>query len=221
MSEWWTYRLSDFLLFSPRTYFRLFELYNRDHWPLHLAAGLAGLLILVFAIRSRPAWRGRATAILLAVAWAWVGWAFLLGRYQSVNWTAQWFAAAFAVEALALLWAGFSRDGFTPVHRSGSGRVALALLIYALLLHPFAGPLSGRSWSGVELFGMTPDATVLATLGAVTLFARRGRLALLIIPVLWCGISGATLWALGAPDAPVLPIAAILAIVVALRSTEE
>ena len=28
MSEWWTYRLTDFLLFSPRTYDRLFELYN-------------------------------------------------------------------------------------------------------------------------------------------------------------------------------------------------
>jgi hypothetical protein len=28
MSEWWTYSLWDFLLFSPRTYYRLFELYN-------------------------------------------------------------------------------------------------------------------------------------------------------------------------------------------------
>ena len=28
MSEWWTYTLSDFLLFSPRTYHRLFELHN-------------------------------------------------------------------------------------------------------------------------------------------------------------------------------------------------
>ena len=25
MSEWWTYRPSDFLLFAPRTYYRLFE----------------------------------------------------------------------------------------------------------------------------------------------------------------------------------------------------
>jgi hypothetical protein len=27
MSEWWSYSLSDFLLFSPRTYYRLFDLY--------------------------------------------------------------------------------------------------------------------------------------------------------------------------------------------------
>ena len=35
MSEWWTYRLSDFLMFSPRTYYRLFELYNAEVWPGH------------------------------------------------------------------------------------------------------------------------------------------------------------------------------------------
>ena len=33
MSEWWTYRPSDFLLFAPRTYYRLFELYNAEIWP--------------------------------------------------------------------------------------------------------------------------------------------------------------------------------------------
>ena len=37
MSEWWTYRPSDFLLFAPRTYYRLIELYNVEWWPLHLA----------------------------------------------------------------------------------------------------------------------------------------------------------------------------------------
>ena len=36
MSEWWTYSLSDFLLFSPRTYYRLFELYNLAVWPWHV-----------------------------------------------------------------------------------------------------------------------------------------------------------------------------------------
>ena len=38
MSEWWTYRLSSFLLFSPRTWFRMHELYNADIWPAQLAA---------------------------------------------------------------------------------------------------------------------------------------------------------------------------------------
>ena len=42
MSEWWTYSLSDFLLFSPRTYYRLFELYNLAIWPTQPRDGSAG-----------------------------------------------------------------------------------------------------------------------------------------------------------------------------------
>ena len=52
MSEWWTYRLSNFLLFSPRTYDRLFELYNAAIWPAQAAAFLVGLVILFF--QNRP-----------------------------------------------------------------------------------------------------------------------------------------------------------------------
>ena len=43
MSEWWTYRLYDFLLFTPRTYYRLFELYNAAVWPAQIAAIALGL----------------------------------------------------------------------------------------------------------------------------------------------------------------------------------
>ena len=46
MSEWWTYSLSDFLLFSPRTYYRLFELYNAAIWPAQIGARASGVAIL-------------------------------------------------------------------------------------------------------------------------------------------------------------------------------
>ena len=47
MPEWWTYALSDFLLFSPRTYYRLIERHNAAVWPaqivtLGLGLGIAG-----------------------------------------------------------------------------------------------------------------------------------------------------------------------------------
>ena len=46
MSEWWSYSLSDFLMFSPRTYYRLFELYNLALWPWHIAGLALGLVVL-------------------------------------------------------------------------------------------------------------------------------------------------------------------------------
>ena len=76
MSEWWTYSLEDFLLFSPRVYWRMFELHNEAVWPLHVVALLLGSAILVWVVRPRP-WSDRAIPVILGAAWMWVGWAFL------------------------------------------------------------------------------------------------------------------------------------------------
>ena len=71
MSEWWTYSLSDFLLFSPRTYYRLFELYNLAIWPTQLAGLALGAAILVM-LRTRTTWQGRIIMAVLALVWLWV-----------------------------------------------------------------------------------------------------------------------------------------------------
>ncbi len=47
MSEWWTYSLSDFLLFSPRTYYRLSELYNIAIWPAQIVMLALGVALVV------------------------------------------------------------------------------------------------------------------------------------------------------------------------------
>ena len=73
MSEWWTYRLTSFLLFSPRTYYRTIELYNLAIWPAHLA-GLAIGLAVVALLATHSGWRNQIVAALLAVCWLWIGW---------------------------------------------------------------------------------------------------------------------------------------------------
>jgi hypothetical protein len=198
-SEWWTYRLSDFLMFSAKTYYRLVEQYNRDIWPGQALAVVAGLLILGLALR-----RPRLTSTILGTAWLWVAWAFHFQRYSTIQIAATWFAAAFAVQAVLLV--------VTRVDARGP-RAGLVLFVFALLVQPLVGILSGRSWMQIELFGLTPDPTAVGTLGLALLYGRRW---LLVIPLLWCAVSGATLWAMRAPDALVVPVAAVVAIVVAV-----
>ncbi len=71
MSEWWTYRLTSFLLFSPRTYYRLLELYNLAIWPAQLAGMAIGLAIVALLIGKRGH-RERIIAGLLAACWLWI-----------------------------------------------------------------------------------------------------------------------------------------------------
>lgn len=216
MSEWWTYRPSDFLLFAPRTYYRLFELYNVEVWPLHIVALCAGVMILLL-MRSRIAWRGRLIAAMLAACWLWVAWAFHWQRYATINWAASYFAVGFAIEAVLLIWTGVVRDHLRfDSNLSVATRTGVAIFAFALLVQPLLGLLSGRQWRQLEVFGVAPDPTVVATLGLLLAASRIHGVAL-PVPLLWCLLGSATLWSMNAADALILPIAAVLALLFIFR----
>ena len=56
MFEWWAYQPSDLLMFSPQTYYRLFELYNAGLWPAQILTLAAGVAIAILMVRG-PRWR--------------------------------------------------------------------------------------------------------------------------------------------------------------------
>ena len=205
MSEWWTYRPEDFLLFSPRVYWRMFELHNAELWPLHVLTLAAGLIILLIAWRT-GSWT-RCLALVLAMLWVFVGWSFLWNRYATINWAAVYIAPAFFVEGM-LFFVAFLRDALAFDRRGPARGIGYLLLGLALAGYPLLAPLQGRGWASSEVFGIAPDPTVIATLGVLLL--GRGRLlpVLLPIPVLWCLLSGVTLLTMGEPQAWA-PIAAL------------
>jgi hypothetical protein len=215
MSEWWTYSLSSFLLFSPRTYYRLFELYNLAVWPLQIVALALGFVILVLIWRA-PVWSGRAVATILVACWLFVAWAYLLERYDSINWIARYFAIGFAVQAALLIWTGIIRDRLRFDLGGISGRFGLTILLYVLVIYPLIPWLAGRPWTQAEIFGLAPDPTAIATLG-ILLATDRPRWRLLVLPLLWCMISGLTLWTMEQPEAPVSAIVVASVLITALK----
>ncbi len=210
MTEWWSYTLSDFLLFSPRTYYRLLERHNEAIWPAQIVTLGMGLAILGLLRRPR-AQQGRVISAVLTILWGWIAWAFFWQRYATINWAAIYIVPLFALEALLLVWIGVMRGGLTfrlvpdPV-----GRLGIMLFISSLLLYPMIAPLAGRSWHQAEIFGIGPDPTVIATLGLLLLAEGRPRWELLSVPVLWCIITGVTLWAMRSPEAWLPPLAGLL-----------
>jgi hypothetical protein len=191
MSEWWTYRLEDFLLFSPRVYWRMFELHNTAFWPLHLATLAAGLAIVLFVLRRSQS-HGWWVALILAVLWAFVGWSFLWSRYAAINWAIVYVAPAFGLQALLLGFVGVA-GGLAFDRKDIAASLGLLIAFLGFIAYPFQTALFGRSWTGAEAFGIAPDPTVVVTLGI--LFAASGRLVPLLfpIPLLWLLMSGLTL----------------------------
>jgi Family of unknown function (DUF6064) len=208
MGDWLSYTPSDFLLFSARTYYRLFELYNRAIWPAQILALLLGLVILWRLHRGGP--HQRVVMVILAAGWLWTAWAYLMEHYDTINWAARYFAIGFVIEAVLLIWTGTVRNRLSfRSYRNWITWTGMGLFLFALVVQPLIGPLVGRNWTQAEIFGIAPDPTVLATLGILLTVDKRPPWGLMIIPLLWCALSGATLWIMGSPDAWVMPVAAL------------
>lgn len=220
LSEWWTYQPSDFLMFSPHIYWRLFESINRAWWPAQALLLVAALAWLGLQGR-RPAEPGaaavRLAAIGLALCWALVAWAFHIQRFEPIQWAAGAFAAAFFAQA-----AGLGLLALSTGIGIGTARprrwVGLALGAWALLGHPWLSAAAGRPWRQAEVFGLAPDPTAIGTLAFLLLLRASGLRdrcllgALWLVPIAWCIVSTATLGALGAAQAGVMLAAAVIAL---------
>lgn len=205
MSEWWTYRPSDFLMFSPGIYWRLFEALNQSWWPaalLLLAGGLAWLGLSAWPSDGRRSPPVRAGAAVLALCWALSAWAFLLQRFAPINWAATGFAAMFFMQSLLL--ATLAVTGGARYRMPGPRHwVALALGFWALGGHPLLSGMTGRPWNQAEFFGLAPDPTALGTLAFLLPLIGAAGLArwllrlLWVVPLLWCAASAAMLLTMG------------------------
>ena len=185
MSEWWTYRISDFLMVAPATWWRQVELHNGEHGAGPWLAFAAGLAVAV------AFWRGRArderiALAALSLAWAWIGWAFYAQRLAELHLAAPWLAAACYAQAGLLAIAGAWPVSAAPERPPSGGRRA-ALVVGALVVlgYPWIGVLAGRPLAQTEVVGWMPDPTAWATLAwmlALTHRAAWQRLVLALLP---------------------------------------
>lgn len=218
MSEWWTYRPADFLMFAPRTYWRLFELQNEALWPAQLLGALLALVLVVGLWRRHGATL-RAGALGLALAWAWVAYGFFWQRYAPINWAAGGFAWAFGLQALGLLALSLQH----PVRTTGATvrqGIGAGLLLWALLAHPILPFAFDRPWMQTEVIGLAPDPTAIATLGLLLCIDAGPRTLLRGLragAIAWLIVSAATLATMGSAQATVPLAAALLAGVALLR----
>lgn len=221
MDAWWSYRPSDLLMFSPAIYWRLFESLNRQAWPFAVAllvagagigwwwartaarthAGSAQALMLARAVSARGA------AVLMALAWVWVAWAFFWQRFAPINTAAETFAWMFWVQAAGLVGLALSPGLCWTSVRQGRTRVGLVLGVWALIGHPALAWVFGRPGIQAEWFGLAPDPTAIGALALLLLLDAPRPLSrvlwrvLWILPLVWCAITSLTLWTLGEAQA--------------------
>ena len=190
IEKWLSYSLHDLLIFSPESYYRLHELYNLSLWPLQVLSFLLFCLALYLNIKGHR-YYPKAILIGLSLAWLLNGFWFVSQFYVQINPLANTLTYAFYLQAILLmLMAVFvSHAGGGPGPSGIRAVSGWSLLMYAGFVHPVALFLLGRKFGGLEIVGIAPDPTALATLGILIMLKKRVYWLAMIVPSLWITLS--------------------------------
>jgi hypothetical protein len=209
--------VSRFLPFSRDAFLALFEQYNEAVWPAPVVAYALGLVVLLSVLKPYRG-SGRLIAAILAAAWVWNGVAYHMLHFAALTWAAWAFGFLFVLQGLMFAVAALRGRLDFGFRRDAAGWTGLALAVFAMAVYPLIGHLAGQAWPHVPSFGIAPCPLAIFTFGLLPMAAPRTPIHLIVIPLLWAAVGGSAAWLLAMPQDLALPVAAVLALALALRA---
>jgi hypothetical protein len=214
-------------LSSAEEFFALVEVYNTKCWPVHIVTFLLGVGAVILTV-VRAAYSDRIISAILASLWLWSGIVFLMTFFSDLTPELLTFAvpgfaytsgALFVVQGILFLYFGVIR-GFLAYRSEGGpfATVGLVAIVYAMVVYPIIGYVTGHALPGYPLFGSAPCPVTIFTIGMLMLANRRMPQVVPIIPMIW-GLIGIVAVAVFKVWADVgLFAAGILAVVILKRN---
>ncbi|MET4492128.1 DUF6064 family protein [Bradyrhizobium sp. LA7.1] len=143
----------------------------------------------------------RLIAAVLAIMWAWTGVGYHLAFFAVINNPAYLFGALFVARAAVFAYTGVVNRRIAFGFRSdAAGWIGCFFVLYAAVLYPLIGLMSGHSYPGLPTFGVTPCPVTIFTFGLLLLTRRTFAVYLLAIPALWSLIGGSAAILLNVPQ---------------------
>lgn len=196
------------LPFTPEAFFANFTQYNLLIWPAQPIAYLLGLVVLALTLRP-VAGGGRIIALVLAVAWLWIGAVYHGLFFARIDDAASVFSIVSFAQGLLFVRSALRGDLKVRAGGDALGWLGLGLAVFAMAVYPLLGWLAGHGWPRAPMFGVAPCPTTIFTMGVLLMARPRAPLYLLPIPVLWSLVGGSASLLLGMPEDIALPIAGV------------
>ena len=199
------------LPFTHAQFLDVFRDYNLAIWPAQVVAVVLGLAALALPF-ARPAAAGRIVAAILSVMWLWNGVVYHGLFFSGINKAAWLFAGLFVLEGLLLAEAAHAGRLAFPSKRGAAAYTGIGLSLYALVLYPLIGHLSGLAWPAAPTFGTAPCPLTIFTFGTLLLAGPSVPRRLLVVPALWSVIGGSAAFLLAVPQDWMLLASGIVAV---------
>ena len=174
-------------------FFTALAAYNETLWPVTVGLFFLGAVAVVLATR-RGRSSGRLVAVMVGVLWLWAGVVFFgwfLGPTAAELWGVTlpgvWYLSGVLFVAQGLLFLVFgavrSALSFRPAW-DGYGVAGAILVLYAIVLYPLVGIVTGSGFPRYPVFG-APCPVTIFTWGLFLWADRKVPIAVAVIPLLW------------------------------------
>ena len=198
------------LPFTSEQFLEVFRSYNEAVWPMQWLLLFMAMGAVIAAAIGAPRFR-RIPTLALAFLWTWMAVVYHWVFFQKINPAAALFGILFLIQALIFLWSARSRPGIEPANNVGATLAGAVLMLYALVIYPALGFVSGHQYPAAPTFGL-PCPTTIFTFGLILFARQRWSPAVLVIPTIWSVIATSAAFRLGMIEDLALPVAAVTAI---------
>jgi hypothetical protein len=166
-------------------FFSMWAQANTAIWPMQLVFYVGAVVSIAIAIKQVPN-ASRLIAGFLAAYYVWMGIVFFGIYYSPINDHAMVDGVMFLLGAVLFLLAGLIRQDlqFQPKWDL-LGVTGGAFILYALLIYPMIGMLTGRFFPAAPLFGLAPCPSTIFTAGLLLWSRPRMPMYVLVVPLVW------------------------------------
>ena len=174
------------LLQNPGSLFQAFSKYNQAIWPIQIAAYALAVVAIFLAIK-RFKYSDNIILFILSFYWLWAGIVCLFG-FLAPDFPIFYMLGVMAVfQGILFLYFGFKSENKLLSFSFKAdiyGMTGAIYIIYALIIYPIIGYLTGHPLHNYPVFGVAPCPVCIFTLGLLIIARRRFPLILLIVPLI-------------------------------------
>ena len=184
---------------SVEQFFELIKSYNNTFWPLIFITYFLGLMI-IYLSRNKSENSDKIISGILAFLWIWSGLVFWIGTFGSYTFTmfdisipGMWImlGIGFIVQGCIFIFFGIMKSSLSfKIEKNNYFYLGIILIIYAMVLYPIIGFLTGRPYPVYPTFGIAPCPITIFTFGILFWTNKKVNVIIIIFPLIYslCGI---------------------------------
>jgi hypothetical protein len=172
------------LPFTIDQFLEVMKNYNLSVWPFQIVLNMLAVIAIVLCFKTIKA-SSKTVNGILAFYWLWIGIAYHLVHFTSINKAAYLFGILNIAQGLLFMYTGLLRNKlqykFRPDFYGISGVI---FILYALVIYPILSHAFGHVYPEQPTFGL-PCPTTIFTFGILLWTTVTVPKYVLIIPFLW------------------------------------